>query len=142
MDVNFWRHEPAGHFRKINFFLTYFGIDDDRRWEDIEITHDEFSDFVDALESEIEQYRKRKEKQTEPAEMEPINPKLRTCSVCFGGSTRYDKMYWEDLQNVFDWAKKTSQIIRLGHWKPFYELLVLNARRIEYANDTGNIESV
>lgn len=110
LDIEFYKvkQESVGYFRKVNFILTYFEVEDDQNCEDIIVSKDKFAEFVSDLKCELLLYEERKPKNDNPdadAELEPINPKLRTKEVCFGGSTAYYPDYWEDVKYVYNWAK-------------------------------------
>lgn len=109
LDIEFYKvkKESVGYFRKVNFILTYFEVEDDQNDEDIIVSKEKLSEFVADLKCELTLYNERKPKDdlNEDAELEPINPKLRTKEVFFGGSTAYSPEYWEDVKSVYDWAK-------------------------------------
>lgn len=90
--------EEVGYFRKVNFILTYFDIDDDNNCNSIEITHDRLHSFVNDLHKELIKHRIKNT-------VEPVNQKLKTKRVFFGGSTEYNNMYWNDMESVYNWAK-------------------------------------
>ena len=110
LDIEFYKRstESVGYFRKVNFILTYFDVEDEQNCEDIRISKEKFTEFVADLKCELTLYNERKPKNdpNENAELEPINPKLRTKEVCFGGSTAYHSDYWEDVKEVYAWAKE------------------------------------
>ena len=90
--------EEVGYFRKVNFILTYFDIDDDNNCNSIEIPHDRLHSFVNDLHKELIKHRIKNT-------VEPVNQKLKTKRVFFGGSTEYNNMYWKDMESVYNWAK-------------------------------------
>lgn len=90
--------DEVGYFRKVNFILTYFNINDDKNGGTIEISHSQLHDFVNDLHRELMQ---RKANKT----CKPINSNFKTKQVFFGGSIEYDNMYWEDMESVYNWAK-------------------------------------
>ena len=108
IDFNEVKRKPVGYFRKVNFILTYFDVEDEQNCEDIPISKEKFAEFVADLKCELTLYKERKPKDNpdDDAELEPINPKLRTKEVCFGGSTAYNSDYWEDVKGVYAWAKE------------------------------------
>jgi hypothetical protein len=109
LDIDFYKvkKESVGYFRKVNFILTYFEVESDQDCEDIPVSKDKLAEFVADLKCELMLYNERKPKDNpdEDAELEPINQKLRTKEVCFGGSTAYYPNYWEDVKEVYTWAK-------------------------------------
>lgn len=109
LDVSFIKREQVGSFRKINFFLTYFDINDELNTECVKIEKDVFERFVNDLKTELASYEEKLSKQVVvPNDMEipPDNEKLRTKEVSFGGSTKYDSEYWADLAYVYNWARE------------------------------------
>ena len=112
LDVTFYevKRKEIGYFRKRNFFLTYFHIEEEQNTVDVEITKDMLAEFVADLKCELVQYKERIKNQTdemiEVVEIEPINPRLRTKEVFFGGSTAYYPEYWEDLKEAYCWASE------------------------------------
>ena len=109
LDIFFYKvkKESVGYFRKVNFILTYFDVEDEQNCEDIPISKEKFAEFVADLKCELTLYNDRKSKdKPDDAELEPINPKLRTKEVCFGGRTAYYPYYWEDVKDVYTWAKE------------------------------------
>lgn len=108
LDISFYKfkREEIGYFRKVNFILTYFDVDHDMNGEDIIVSKEKLAEFVADLKCELVQYEDRASKQSgDDIELEPINPKLRTKEVFFGGSTAYYPEYWEDLKEAYNWAK-------------------------------------
>ena len=91
--------EEVGYFRKVNFILTYFDIDDDNNCDIIEISHDKLHSFVNDLHKELIKHRIENS-------VEPVNQKLKTKRVFFGGNTKYDDSYWEDVRRVYDCIKE------------------------------------
>lgn len=85
-------------FGKLNFILTYFGINESDNCKGIVISYERFRGFVNDLISELMQHKY-------PCTDEPVNPKFRFKNVSFGGSTTYDETYWENLRSVYDWAE-------------------------------------
>lgn len=110
LDIDFYevKRKPVGYFRKVNFILTYFDVEDEQNCEDIPISKEKFAEFVADLKCELTLYKERKPKDNpdDDAELEPINPKLRIKEVSFGGSTVYNPDYWEDVKDVYAWAKE------------------------------------
>lgn len=106
LDVSFYKitKEEVGYFRKTNFFITYFGIHEDRNGWDVGVSKEFFADFVADLKCELVQYKDRKSKEPDREELAPINPRLANANVPFGGSTRYDDGYWEELKHAYDWG--------------------------------------
>ena len=106
LDISFYsvKRDKVGYFRKVNFFLTYFNVDEDKDCVDIILDREKFAEFVADLKCELLQYDSRKSQYPDSVEMPPVNTKFYTCEVCFGGSTLYDKFYWGDMQRVYDWA--------------------------------------
>lgn len=109
LDIDFYKvkKESVGYFRKVNFILTYFEVESDQDCEDIPVSKDKLAEFVADLKRELMLYNERKPKNNpdDDAELEPINPKLRTKEVFFGGSTAYYPDYWEEVKEVYTWAK-------------------------------------
>lgn len=109
LDIDFYKvkKESVGYFRKVNFILTYFEVEGEQDCEDIPVSKEKFAEFVADLKCELTLYNERKPKDNpnEDSELEPVNPKLRTKEVCFGGSTAYYPYYWEDVKEVYTWAK-------------------------------------
>lgn len=109
LDIDFYKvkKESVGYFRKVNFILTYFEVEGEQDCEDIPVSKEKLAEFVADLKCELTLYNERKPKDNpdEDAELEPINPKLRTKEVFFGGSTAYYPDYWEDAKWVYTWAK-------------------------------------
>ena len=109
LDIDFYKvkRESVGYFRKVNFILTYFEVEGDQDCVDIFVSKEKFAEFVADLKCELTLYNERKPKDNpdEDAELEPINPKLRTKEVFFGGCTAYHPDYWEDVKEVYTWAK-------------------------------------
>lgn len=109
LDIDFYKvkRESVGYFRKVNFILTYFEVEDEQNCEDIPVPKEKLSEFVADLKCELTLYKERKPKDNpdEVAELEPINPKLRTKKVFFGGCTAYYPDYWEEVKEVYTWAK-------------------------------------
>lgn len=109
LDIDFYKvkKESVGYFRKVNFILTYFEVESDQDCEDIPVSKDKLAEFVADLKRELMLYNERKPKDNpdDDAELEPINPKLRTKEVFFGGSTAYYPDYWEEVKEVYTWAK-------------------------------------
>ena len=91
--------EDVGYFGKVNFILTYFDIDDDHNCSSIEISHDRLHSFVNDLYKELIMHHIENT-------IEPVNQKLKTKIVFFGGNTKYDNSYWESLKSVYNWAKE------------------------------------
>ena len=112
LDINFYRqskldssyNEEIGYFRKVNFILTYFNVDEDLNCERVYITESQFKQFIADLDNEI--YRKFRYGYNEP-----VNEKLKTKAVFFGGSLEYDEFYWNDMQYVCDWAHRAIKDI-------------------------------
>lgn len=114
LDIGFYKIESVGYFRKVNFILTYFDIDESKNCRHIEIGKEKFIEFLFDLSRELLQYDKRKEElEDKNANLEPLNPKLKTCEVFFGGSTEYDSMYWSDMRSVYDWGEN---LMRTFDW--------------------------
>lgn len=110
LDIRFYKvkREKVGYFRKVNFILTYFDVDNDMDCKDISVTKEKLDEFVEDLKCELLSYEERKPENDDPSselELEPINPKLRTKEVFFGGSTAYYPEYWKDVKEVYAWAK-------------------------------------
>lgn len=107
LDINFYKEskldsryrENIGYFGKVNFILTYFNINEDMNCEHVHITEMQFKQFISDLDNEL--YRKFRYGYNEP-----INEKLKTKAVFFGGSIDYDEGYWYDVCNVSNWAHK------------------------------------
>lgn len=110
LDVTFYdvKRKEIGYFRKRNFFLTYFDIEEEQNTVDVEITKDMLAEFVADLKCELVQYENRIKNQSDEMieEIEPINPKLRTKEVFFGGCTAYYPEYWEGLKEAYRWASE------------------------------------
>ena len=121
LDIHFYevKIESVGYFRKVNFILTYFDVEDEQNCENIRISKEKFTEFVADLKCELTLYNERKPKDNpnENAELEPINPKLRTKEVCFGGSTAYYPDYWEDVKEVYAWAKEQLESFDWDNYK-------------------------
>ncbi len=94
--------EEVGYFRKVNFILTYFDIDDDNNCNTIGISHDRLHSFVNDLHKELIKHRIENL-------VEPVNQKLKTKRVFFGGNTKYDDSYWEDVRSVYNCMKELDE---------------------------------
>lgn len=119
LDVNFYavkKHE-VDSFRKINFLLNYFDINDESNAKDIEISEEAFGNFVAELRCELAQH-----KDLNDCFDEPINPVFRNKEVYLGGSTAYDQIYWDNLTEVYHWA---NNLLRSFDWEN--NILVINA---------------
>lgn len=121
LDIEFFkvREESVGYFRKVNFILTYFEVEDEHDCEDIPVSKEKFAEFVSDLKCELMLYytRKIKDNPGEDAELEPINPKLRTKVVSFGGRTAYYQEYWEYVKEVYSWAKEQLESFDWDNYK-------------------------
>lgn len=121
LDIDFYKvkKESVGYFRKVNFILTYFEVEDEQDCEDIPVSKEKFAEFVADLKCELVLYytRKIKDNPDEDAELEPINPKLRTKEVFFGGNTAYYPDYWEEVKEVYTWAKGQLESFDWDHYK-------------------------
>lgn len=121
LDIGFYkvRKEFVGYFRKVNFILTYFEVEDEQDCEDIPVSKEKFAEFVADLKCELMLYNERKPKDdpNEDAELEPINSKLRTKEVFFGGSTAYYPDYWEEVKRVYTWAKEQLESFDWDNYK-------------------------
>lgn len=122
LDIDFYkvRKESVGYFRKVNFILTYFDVEDEQDCKDIPVSKEKFAEFVADLKCELLLYKERKPKNDDPSselELEPINPKLRTKEVFFGGSTAYYPDYWEDVKEVYSWAKEQLESFDWDNYK-------------------------
>lgn len=112
LDINFYKEskldpryrKDIGYFRKVNFILTYFNVNEDMNCERVYITEMQFKQFVSDLNNEI--YRK-----FHYGYNEPVNEKLKTKAVFFGGSIDYDEGYWYDILHVCSWAHKVIEDI-------------------------------
>lgn len=106
LDISFdsVKRTEVGYFRKVNFILTYFNVTDNYNCVDIEVTREDLAEFVADLKCELLQLDTRRQQYPDSVEIPPINPRLYSCEVPFGGSTLYDKFYWGDLQRAYDWA--------------------------------------
>lgn len=117
LDITFYsvKKTDIAYFGRLNFILTYFGIEESDNCKDIVISNERFSGFVNDLRCELTQHKY-------PCTDEPVNPKFRTKDVFFGGSTEYDETYWENIRSVYDWAEL---VIKTFNWADCK--LVLNA---------------
>lgn len=99
--------EDLVNFRKVNFILTYFDVSDEQNCEDIPISKDMLGEFVADLKCELVQYKERikNSNDADGIELPPINPKLMTKEIPFGGITSYTPDYWEDVKWVYGWAQ-------------------------------------
>lgn len=111
LDVSFYeitKHELS-YFRKVNFFLTYFGIADEQNGEDVQISKDELAGFVADLKCELMLYKDRRAKTPDDVvEIEPINPRFRTAY------TTYGEDYWDDLKHA---KRSCENILRDFDWE-------------------------
>lgn len=130
--INFYetKKEEVGYFRKVNFILTYFDIEYEQDGIDIEIPKESLGEFVAELKCELIQYRERIKGHEDDDEfiLEPINDRLRTKEVCLGGSTGYDKGYWDDVNNVYVWARDTFKNFPWDECILMMNLLVVKER--------------
>lgn len=121
LDIHFYKvkKESVGYFRKVNFILTYFEVEDEQDCVDIHVSKEKFAEFVADLKCELTLYYTRmiKDHPDEDAELEPINPKLRIKEVSFGGSTAYYPDYWEDVKEVYTWAKGQLESFDWDYYK-------------------------
>lgn len=92
-------HREVGYFGKVNFLLTYFGVEEDHNCSAIDITKDALEQL--ATDANYEIIAHNFDNTTEPT-----NEKFRTKRVFFGGSVEYDDFYWKDIEAVRDWANK------------------------------------
>lgn len=114
LDIGFFKTESVGYFRKVNFILTYFDIDESKNCRYIGIGKNKFIEFIKDMSNELIRYNKHKaECGCDNPILEPLNQKLRTCEVFFGGSTEYDVVYWTDMECVHDWA---LNLMRTFNW--------------------------
>ena len=99
--------ETLINFRKVNFILTYFDVSDEQNCEDIPISKDMLGEFAADLKCELVQYQERikNSNNADNIDLPPINPKLTTKEVSFGGPISYTPQYWEDVKWVYEWAK-------------------------------------
>lgn len=127
LDIFFYaeKRTEVGYFRKINFFLTYFGVDENGNLSDIEISKEDLSRFVEDLRAELRQHNlpfDEDEILGTKINEEPNNPLLRCKRVPFGGSTEYNQEYWCDVVRVYRWANGLLESFDFQNNK-----LVLNA---------------
>lgn len=108
LDITFYKenkfdtdsHEEVGYFRKVNFLLTYFNATkEEDNCRKIYITKDEFKQFIADLNDELAN-------RNHDSLDGPINEKLKTVYVFFGGPVDYDEWYWEDVKAVRNWAQE------------------------------------
>lgn len=115
LDISFYKqskldpryYECVGWFGKVNFLLTYFGIDDLFNCDTITVTKEMLSNLITDTNAEIIH------RDLDVDNKEPLNEKLKTKKVFFGGSTDYDDNYWDNIEMVRDWANK---IIKEIEW--------------------------
>ena len=102
LDITFYavKKTEVGSFRKVNFILTYFDIEEEDNAEDIVISKEQLGDFVAELRCEL-----ALQSDFPSCSDAPVNPRLRTKGVFYGGSTAYDERFWDDLAGVYKWAK-------------------------------------
>lgn len=119
LDITFYavKKTEVGYFRKVNFILNYFGIEEDDNTKDIVISQEQLGEFVAELRCELAQHKNLTE-----CFDEPINPKFRNKEVFFGGSTAYDPNYWMDVSEAYHWA---NGILNSFNWEECE--LVINA---------------
>ena len=106
LDINFYKQSKAdsryetnvGYFRKVNFILNYFNVDENLAR--VDIPKDKFERFIEDLKIEIDR------RNFNPLVKEPLNEKLRTKAVFFGGSLDYDDYYWHDIEYTYEWARE------------------------------------
>lgn len=112
LDINFYKEskldprysENVGYFRKVNFILTYFNVDDDMNCKHVYITKEQFKKFIFDLKAETDNINFNDEDNLN--NIIPKNEKLKTKQVFFGGSLDYNKYYWQDIVRVHDWANE------------------------------------
>lgn len=119
LDIYFYdkNRTEIGYFRKVNFLLTYFDIDDEKNCKFVRITKKKFSEFVKDIEEEYVEYFKKKMLLSSSKEeicIEPKNLLFKTKYVFFGGNMEYNELYWNNLFSVREWAKKMLEKI---DWK-------------------------
>lgn len=114
LDVTFIKREEIKYYRKVNFFITYFDIQDEDNGRDRCISKEELTEFVADLKIELKLYKDRCAEQEKDGNIEvpPINPKFDTCELPFGGSTKYTIEYWEDMQDAYNWAKDQLELFK------------------------------
>ena len=113
LDISFYKqskldpryYERVGWFGKVNFLLTYFGIDDLFNCDTITVTKEMLSNLITDTNAEIIH------RNLDVDNKEPLNEKLKTKKVFFGGSTDYDDSYWDNIEMVRDWANKVIKEI-------------------------------
>ena len=102
LDINFYKEskldpryrENIGYFGKVNFILTYFNVNEDMNCEHVYITKEQFEQFIIDLNAELIH------RNLDEVNDRPINEKLKTKHVFFGGSLDYDE-YTELSQHIF-----------------------------------------
>lgn len=119
LDINFYavKKTEIGSFRKVNFILTYFDIEEEDNAKDIVISKEQLGEFVAELRCELAQ-----QNNFPSCRDAPVNPKFRSKEVFYGGSTAYDERYWDDLADVYKWA---NGILNSFNWEECE--LVINA---------------
>lgn len=119
LDITFYKqskldsryHEEIGYFRKVNFILTYFNVEDNANCEDVYITKEQFEQFIVDLNTEIKNVSFDSEDNLLGDPPIPTNEKLKTKSVFFGGSTEYGECYWYNIRRVRNWAQEAIKKI-------------------------------
>lgn len=110
LDISFYKeskldpryYNDIGYFRKVNFLLKYFNADkDEDNCRKIYITKEMLEQLVADTNAEIIHHNLDIDGDV------PMNEKLQTTEVFFGGSIEYDECYWNNIENVRDWANKT-----------------------------------
>lgn len=113
LDVVFYRQskldpryrEEVWYFRKVNFLLTYFGIDDLLNCNTVIVTKEMLSNLITDTNAELIH------RNLDVNNKEPLNEKLKTKEVFFGGNIDYDDNYWNNIEMVRDWASKVIKEI-------------------------------
>ena len=114
LDIYFYdkNHTEIGYFRKVNFLLTYFDIDDKKNCKLVRITKKKFSEFVKDIEEEYVEYFKKKMLSSSSNEeicIEPKNLLFKTKNVFCGGNIEYNELYWNNLFSVREWSNKVLE---------------------------------
>ena len=114
LDITFYKEskldprydKEVGYFRKVNFLLKYFNADkDEDNCRKVYITKEMLEQLVTDTNAEIIHHNLDIDGDT------PMNEKLQTTEVFFGGCTEYDECYWNDIEYVRDWANETLKDI-------------------------------
>ena len=105
--------ENIGYFRKVNFIIRYFNLNDEDNCREIELRKDIFSKFVDDLNCELKNHS------LHPEDL-PCNKDLLPISVFFGGSIECDQNYWNDVNEVYNWS---LDILNNFNWENNYLFL-------------------